>query len=538
VTDERLEAYAEGCARAARRVSGWLDAEGPGLPEVFLYAHPEDLERALGDCPLAWANPVGSRVHALLADGVPDDGGAALARATALELWGEPAEPWMLEGIGVAAAGSWWGRPVEDWLAHLERAGALPGEEDAPWTSEHARAPARAQRFLELATRGGPEGVAALWKSGGTAEDEPAEADPSPAAARVTPESGETERVRLALSDWRGFALEDAGAGGLRSSYAARAADELLGRVRELGANAVSFRVEATLEPHRPAVARVDEPAVHGSVADAALVHGASRARSLGLQTLWVVQPLGGPNGTRADAFGLIDPQDQRAFFGRLERIGVHYACLAELAGVDVLCLGAGLDSAAGTAGLDPESRRLRKEDWKATWTRLRPIFGGSWTYASSSLAAARAVEFWDELDLVALESWPAFPAPLATSEPGDVARLLRAEIDGARELGTSAGRRVLWIQAGFPACDLGWQSSRVPRGAPDPESQRRFFAGLRLALDAGVAAPFAGFLVWNVPAAAGEDAPRDADGTAIHGPYSVLGRPAETELPTLFQAP
>jgi len=530
IPEERWWAYAERCLAARDRVRSWLGREGGRVPEVFLYEHPEDLERSLGISALAWGNPLGPRVHALLAEGVPDDGGAEIARATALELLGDPAEPWMLSGIAVAAAGSWWGRSLEDWLAHLERARALPSaeelvcEEAARTLSEHVLLPARAGRFLDRLEAWETEGVVAAWRG------RPPRA-PVPIRARPGGRDVLAPRATGGPPTWRGVALVDAPGrrGGLASSYASRATEGTLRRVRELGANAVSFSVEATLEPLRRTFARLDERAVHGSVSDVGLFHAAASARALGLASLLWVQPLNAPGGTRADAFGLIDRQDFTFFFQRLDRIGTHYGCLAELAGVEVLCLGEGLDTAAGTLGLEPRQRSEQVEAWRTSWARLRPLYAGIWTYAAGSLSQAGLVEFWDALDLVALQSWPSFAGPIVASELSEIAAVLRAEIEGARELGASTGRDVLFVQSGFPACDGAWPRTNVPRGEPDLESQRRFYAALGSALEAGEVAPFSGFFLWSVP----------ANGrTEGAGPFSVLARPAEAELPRLLRGP
>jgi hypothetical protein len=524
VSEARLAAYARSCARARDQVAEWLGRVAVRSPEVVLYAHPEDLERALGDAPLGWANPLGRRVHALCAADLVDDGGAACAAAVARELLGAPAEPWMPAALGVAAAGAWWGAPLENWLARLERAGALPAPPEVVSgaaglaTSEHVLVPARAARLARIA-RSGPEELASVWRG--------AQALGSDGATAAEPAAPAARRDRPAADAWRGIALEDGPAPGLRSSYGARVLAEALARVRELGANAVSFSVEATLEPPQRRLARLDARAVHGSVPDGALVLAAALARARGLATLWCVQPLGNPAGTRADAFGLIDPQDRADFFRRFERVGTHYACLAQLTGIDVLCLGQELDAAASTRELDAQTRWQRNESWRRSWQALRGLFDGRWTYASSSLTAARAVEFWEELDLVALGAWPTFEAPLDATGSDAVVRVLCAEVEGARELGREVGRPVLWVETGFPATGLGWERPRAPRGLPDAQSQRVFLAGLRGALAPPELAPFAGFLLWNAPVGAG----------AV-GPYSVLERPVVEELSALLGAP
>jgi hypothetical protein len=164
----RLQAYVKSLVSARGRVEGWFGArELPGA-ELFLYEHIEDFEHCLGTGALSVANRLRPRVHVLLAPGVPDDGGSGLARVLARHAAGEAAEPWLADGLAVAASGRWWNRPLEDWLRHLGRGALLPpidavlaADSGSRW-SEHVLQPARALVLTRALAAGGRDPRRAL----------------------------------------------------------------------------------------------------------------------------------------------------------------------------------------------------------------------------------------------------------------------------------------------------------------------------------------------------------------------------------------
>ncbi len=169
---ERWRAYRAALTMARRRVLAWFEAEEAPTVEILLYEHLEDFEHALGTSALALANRLRPRVHVLLAEGLPDDAGQGLARVLARELAGQPVQPWLEDGLALAAAGRWWGRPLDEWIGHLGLGNFLPtpaelqGDGLAQRTSEHVLMPARALLFRVAAQAASrePGQVRALWK--------------------------------------------------------------------------------------------------------------------------------------------------------------------------------------------------------------------------------------------------------------------------------------------------------------------------------------------------------------------------------------
>jgi hypothetical protein len=113
----RVSAYLPAAREARRRAANVLGAQLEDLhrPQVVLYDDAEEMDQVLGAIDLSLENRVALTAHVLLVPGVPDDGGAALARLAAIELLGPPGEEALLLGFGAWAAGSWLGAPLAHW---------------------------------------------------------------------------------------------------------------------------------------------------------------------------------------------------------------------------------------------------------------------------------------------------------------------------------------------------------------------------------------------------------------------------------------
>ncbi len=529
---ERVSLYAQRCAEARGHVESWLAGADGGRRErtleVFLYEHLEDLERCLGFAELSWANPHGTRAHVLLAEGVPDDAGAAVARATAFEIAGEPAEPWLLSGLALAAAGAYWGKPLSAWMEHLEQAFVLPSDDalrdpnlGRSW-SEHVVGPAQARLFLACFEAWKSDGLAEVWRGEKRVSLGP-ESQASP-----PDKSPESDRPpRKPASFWSGVALHDLPAEGLlASSYASRAAGANLERARDLGARSFSLSVRAALEPSHPALARLDGRAVHGSASDAALFQAIAAGRAADLACMLVVDPLTVPSGTWADAGGIITAEDLALLFARLNRIGEHYGLFAELAGVDLLCFGECLRFASDSRKAGPARQDLRNEQrskWRELFARMRALFGGALTYGAGSEHEAQNLEFWGDLDFVSVHLWPNLEELDSSSDERAIAARLRSALERVRILGAEVDRDVVLLQVGFPSRSGAWARPSAPRGEDDEQGQERFYAGLARALAGLREPPLRGFFLWNLPAGSG-------------GAFSVLHKPAEQEVARLLR--
>jgi hypothetical protein len=560
---ERWRAYGLALARVRRRLAGWFEADETPACELFLYEHLEDFERCLGESALELENRLRPRVHVLLAPGMPDDGGAGLARVLARALAGPPAEEWLEDGLAVAAAGVWWRRPLDEWIAHLSSSKQLPAVTEicAPQAcerfSEHALMPARALLF-RAAVQGTdarraralwkgaplePQMAAALYKRGVQASVEDARPAKGKASGKDSGKDSGKVRVgaraqaalaherRTAVRPFRhGLALvEDE-----RTRYSARAVDAVLGEAHALepGPDALSLTLFATTEDPLPPLCPARARAVHGSASDLALASATAAARAAELAVLLSLEVLARPSAAWADVLSWTGVDEQAQFWERYEQVAEHYALLSELLGFELYSFGSNLNESVHTEGNEGESTELfalRRAKWEKLIVRLHKAYHGSLVFTARSPAEAEDAGFLEGLDAIGLFLYPQLRAANAPEE-AELQRVLRYELSQAIDLGVRWNKPVLLVQVGFPARADSWSQPMVPRGALDLAAQQRYFETLADVLEQELdnRAMLRGFFLWNWPLAAERAGALDAG-------FSLRQKPVESALRRLF---
>jgi len=545
--EARWRDYSRSLAAVQRRVLGWF-GQAPEAPppavELFLYDHPEDLEWCLGVSELALANRLHPRLHVLLAPGMPDDDGQALARVLARTLVGTPEEAWMEDGLAVAAAGRWWNRPLQTWIGHLALGRNLPDLRAvlAPGAraelSPHVLLPVRGflMQLLVQGVKSNPRLMRAAWKGADLQTKKMAAGFQAGVARAAKAQQGglaaKTIQQRLVTAPVRhGLALvEGPGAG-----YSTRATGEALDEALAFGAgpDAVALSVLAwSDDPWRALVAPRGGP-LGASASDVALAAATAGARGRGARVLLALEVLTETGASWADVITWARPAHMNAFFARYARVALHYALLSELLSIEVLSLGANLRDGARTEPRepvqDPTFFKRRAAGWKTLIQRLRGAYRGGLTYTSRFPSEAQEVGLFGELDFVSVALFPRFAGTGVPSD-GELVRLIRFELEKALELAVRWNKPLLVTQIGFPARDGSFARSAVPRGAIDPEPQRRFLEALAEVLAGRLenGPALRGFYLWNWPL----DAAR-ARGT--DGGFSLRGKPVEAALTRLF---
>ena len=544
----RFARYAELCERAVGRATHWLECETPTAARpvrVLVYAHAEDFERDHARAELGAFDRASGAVHVLLAPGVPDDGGAAVARAAAHAALGDPAEAWTMEGLGPAAAKRWWGWSIDRWQARLRFAGVMPTldalrdpRSDAV-LSEHVLAPARALLVRRAASSEGllrrVWGGEELERLGEISLDGafPSELEQAlfePGVRRNAGQPGQRGAVVFA------GAAPDAM---LRSPYVPRSVDASVDELRALGANAISLTAQVAVQPFEPALVTTRPRALDGLSSDAALASALASARARGMQSLLMLEPLFAPWSTWGDGALFTSKGEIELFFERFRRMARHYGLLASLLHVDSLCLGNALTNASNTIvhETDPawvrEAKVHRLQLWRDLGSATRRVFPGELLYGARTLEEVERVAFWASFDTIGLLGFPPL-APTDVPEPG-AARLqasLRQELDRALEVAERFGRHVTYVQLGFPAREEAWHDPFVPRGGVSPESQERYYAALAAVLrEVPGRYDSLGLFLWNWD-------PRSPADPLRGGGYSPRGMPAVSHLESVFRAP
>lgn len=536
-----LESYRARVAAVRARVESWLGpADAPPRLEVFVWPDLDAFAAATGACELRARGFAAGQTHVLLAGEGLDDGGGGVARALAESLAGPPGEDWVLDAFELLASESWMGAPLERALA---LAAARPLSLDHVLRPEPRASPHRYQPLRALALRLALEGldsaaVRATWRSGGFAE----RVDPSRferevaacAGAGAASFAARRERVLRESNALSGVHLtapfDREGRRGL--GYGSRACFEALRVLAGLGAGGVVLAPHAYLEgDERVAPLRAASEPFAASASDVALWLALVQARALGLKVVFAPQLWGSPSGSLAAARQGVDARESAELLAELSSMVEHYALLAELAGVDVLCVA---ERALGLARADlPVGSAAR---WPELVAAARASFAGALTYLALFDGEAHHFEWSEEFDLICVAlvhdlTHPVFDGRRPTELGLDA--LLRSQLETLCEWAAPLKRPLWLMQVGYAPTTEAWLDPRAAQGGYDTTQQAdllRAFGRALAAQRSSGGAP-AGVFFWNWST--------DAEhGNAVDRSFTLQNRPAAELLADLLRRP
>ena len=194
---------------------------------------------------------------------------------------------------------------------------------------------------------------------------------------------------------------------------------------------------------------------------DEGLVETARLARERGIKTLlkphlWV------RGGAWAGEIEMKNEDDWRAWFTSYEAFILHYARLADSAGMEGLAVGTEL----------PRASR-RTEDWRRLIARVRAVYHGSLTYCAN-WQEADDVAFWGDLDFIGVQAY--YPlTSAARPRPDEIRRAWTPIVARLEALSARAGKRIVFTEVGYKSQSASlaepwkWDTD----GAADPDLQR-----------------------------------------------------------------
>lgn len=546
----RVRQYATLASSARGAVLDWAGA-GPSAPppelRLVAYDAPAEMRALLDRVDLSVDRHAARTVHVLLAPGLPDDGGAGVARETARALLGEPAQPWLLDAVGALHAAQHWGRAGSEWLAWLAQAQlALPIAELVDPTaalrySPHRLRPLRGVLLGKLlASRGAPF-VRALWRGEGVEDftrDEALQHACDALLAESLAQHGAAlaarrEHARELRAQWaplRGFVATGIGVQSTRYGETACADD--VRRARELGANAFVFPFacwDRRADPAPPG--QPEETWPFGDATDLELAIELERATG---SVRWLApQLLSSPNAGLSGEEVRTRPEEWSAYFDLFERVVEHYALLGELLGADGLFLGFELAQSTREpiGARDPQNaaalRDLRHARWRELARRARRATSAGLAYGARQDGELADFPVWSELDLVAQLMF----APLPTSrgvDPGttrdELVAGLATQLEEFSAQTRGTGKPALAF-LGCPARERGWERRGARVGPVSQEAQRLWYDALArtLAQSASGARPF-GLILWAL------------EPGSEPGRFDPLGTPSEALLPDVLR--
>jgi hypothetical protein len=548
---ERLSRYATVASQVRHQVLEWAGADPSAAPpELRLVAHdaPAEMRALLERVELSVDRHAARTVHVLLAPGLPDDGGAGVARETARAVLGEPALPWLLDAVGALHGAHYWGCEVSEWVAWLHEAGlALPVAELVDPTaalrySPHRLRPQRALLLGKLlAARGAPY-VRALWLGDGAealAGDAALQAECDALLAesreRLAPVLAARRARSLALREqWtalRGFVATGIGVQSAR--YGATACADDVRRARALGANAFVFPFacwDRRADPAAPG-----QPEETWPFSDATDLEIAIELERAAGSVRWLApQLLSSPNAGLAGEEVRTGPEQWNAYFDLAGRVLEHYALLTELLGADGLFLGFELAQSTrepvGTRELANALavRELRHARWRGLARAARRCTGAALGYGARCDGETAEFPVWDELDAVGELLF----APLPTTRGVDpdttrdelvagLATQLSKLAEHARQFGKPA-----FALTGCPARERGWERRGARVGPVSQDAQQLWYEALARALaQLAPADRPSGLFLWAL------------EPGSEPGRFDPLGTPSEASLPEVLRA-
>ncbi|MEZ4961095.1 MAG: hypothetical protein R2830_14815 [Saprospiraceae bacterium] len=295
----------------------------------------------------------------------------------------------------------------------------------------------------------------------------------------------------------------------MHNGYGSKKADMALANMKNsLGANAVAIIPYSFLQnPNVP----VPVPVVKhsGAETDEAVIHTCVSSKKLGLKVMLKPQIWMGGGRWPGD-IEMQDEKDWEAFFKYYNHWIIHYAILAELYDVDLLCLGTEM----------VKTTTERESDWRKLIQSARKIYHGNLTYAANWGEEFEHIKLWDELDYIGLNCY----YPLSQKDnPSD--RELVQSFEGilkkVKKVSEQFRKPVIFTEIGFASVEAPWKKPHEDWGdlSFNADHQKRCYEVVFKCIEGK---PWCrGILWWKFPSDMDSRRRRDTD-------FSPYNKPAE----------
>jgi hypothetical protein len=206
---------------------------------------------------------------------------------------------------------------------------------------------------------------------------------------------------------------------------------------------------------------------------------------------------------------GTIAPQEWEAWWASYRSVLGHFAWIAQSYGANVLSVGSELVSTEDERFVD---------EWRRVIREVRQVFHGQLTY-SANWDHYRAVKFWDQLDLIGMNSYYKLGSDKNVQVPEIVSRWTEIQKD-LLAFQQQTGKPLLFLEVGW--CSLTnaahepWDYTKTTE-AIDLDLQKRLYEGY---FQSWYGKPqLGGFMIWEWTP--GDGGPKDRG-------YTPEGKPAE----------
>jgi hypothetical protein len=262
-------------------------------------------------------------------------------------------------------------------------------------------------------------------------------------------------------------------------------------------------------DPKRPAPLRFSEGA--GEENDEGVVHAALTAHRMGMVVM--LKPHIWIPGSWPGEIEMRDPGDWQTFFDEYFRWIRHYAVLAEINGIESLCVGVELSKAALT----------QAPRWRALINHVRKIYGGRILYAANWGEEFENLSFWDALDAVGIDCY--YPlSDASTVSDDDLRRAAAGVLDRIEAVARRVGKPAIVTEIGFTSTRACWIDPYATRGDTDVdlEAQARCYDAYLSELRGRDR--IVGVYWWKWPSSLDRGGPQDRG-------FTPRGKPAEAVI-------
>ena len=252
------------------------------------------------------------------------------------------------------------------------------------------------------------------------------------------------EKIAKSKTYLKGFNFAHEGYS-IYNGYLSSMATQALEKQATLGANATAIVPYSYI--------RMDEPPTYlpisqnaGSENDQGVIHSAFEAKKLGMSTMLKPQVFFG--NSWPGALDMKNEKDWALFFDYYYRWIRHYALLAEIHDMDMLCMGVEFSIATLT----------HEEEWTKMFRKVRKLYHGQMTYAANWGDEFEKVGFWNELDFIGLNCY----YPLSKKDNPTNKELKQNFESIKKKIETVAQKyqkKIVFTEIGFRSINAPWKN-------------------------------------------------------------------------------
>ncbi|MEM9920348.1 MAG: hypothetical protein AAF990_19785 [Bacteroidota bacterium] len=324
-----------------------------------------------------------------------------------------------------------------------------------------------------------------------------------------------TTKSKKSLPLLKGFNFAHEGYSGY-DGYGSQKSLESLQKIRSYRSNAIAIVPYSYMQnPTRPDFIGIRRRAF--SETDEGVIHAAANARQLQMKV--ILKPhiwIGG--GHWPGDVKMASEAEWQQWFVHYHRWIAHYALLAEIHQMDVLCIGTEL----------VRTTLERPQDWKRIIRCIRSLYSGQLTYAANWGEEFEQNEIWRELDYIGLDCY----YPLSKSDTATDAELkagFQQSIQKIERIQKKYNKPILFTEIGFRSKKAPWKDPHAGsrRDGYNGEHQSRCYQIVFESLQDKSWCQ--GILWWKFPSYLDYDQRTNAG-------FSPCGKPAEEVVKEWFE--